>query len=171
VSAAQVVLRDGKLRRDNGVCRNTVSVELFVTSPLEAADCKPNEVDVPDVVGETLAAAQARLDGQPLRYEVVAGPAKAGQRVGIVIGQDPARGTLSAYDRVTLTVLRATQGVVPKLVGLPLDSARAKLERLKVNVHVRGGDGRVLAQRPHWGRAAAPGMRVELTVARAGTGG
>jgi serine/threonine-protein kinase len=149
-----------------------VSVELFATSPLETADCKPNEVDVPNVRGATLAAAKERLEGQPLVATVVYGPAKRGQRVGIVVAQDPANGTLSAYDQVILTVSRATQGVVPKLVGLPVARAERKLAKLGVDVRIRGAKtGRVVAQTPHWGVAAAPGMRVVLTVGRRETAG
>src|SRR4029079_3351087 len=65
-TAARVVLRDGKLERDNGICRGPAPVQLFVTAEVDTADCKPNEVDVPDVRGVTLEAAKERLAGQPL---------------------------------------------------------------------------------------------------------
>ncbi len=90
-SPALVVNRDRQLRRDNGNCRSTVAVELFVTAELDVADCKPNEVDVPDVTGITLAEAKERLDGQPLLATVRARPAKPGQRVGVVIARYPPR--------------------------------------------------------------------------------
>jgi penicillin-binding protein 1A len=171
-SPAIVVNRDRELRRDNGNCRNTVAVELFVTAELDLADCKPNEVYVPDVRGSTLAAAKARLEGQPLLATVALRPARPGERVGIVIGQTPSSGTLSAYDHVTLIVRRSRQGVVPKLVGLPIARAERKLAPLKVDVRVRGAsEGRVVAQAPRWGVAAAPGMRVVLTVRRRETAG
>jgi penicillin-binding protein 1A len=169
---AIVVNRDRKLRRDNGNCRNTVAVQLYVTAELETADCKPNEVDVPDVRGITLAEAKKRLEGQPLLATLDLRPARPGQRVGIVVGQIPAKGTLSAYDHVRLIVVRARQGVVPKLVGLPIGRAERKLAPLKLDVRVRGGSkGRVVAQAPRWGVAATPGMRVVLTVRQRQTAG
>jgi beta-lactam-binding protein with PASTA domain len=59
-------------------------------------------------------------------------------------------------------------GVIPNVVGLPLDRAREKLERLKYEVNVTpdgaSGSARVKAQAPKRGRAAAPGMKVTLAV-------
>jgi membrane peptidoglycan carboxypeptidase len=171
-STETVVLRDARLHRDNGYCSDTVSVQLFSGSELPVADCKPNEVEVPDVRGSTLAAARARLEGQPLVASVAAVPADPGQRVGIVIRQIPAGGRLSAHDQVTLVVRRATQGVVPKLVGLTADEAVARLAPLAAEVELQGSEtGRVAAQWPRAGVAAAPGMRVVVTVRPAGTDG
>jgi beta-lactam-binding protein with PASTA domain len=168
---ATVVLRDGRLQRDNGVCRDTATVQLFVTAEPRTADCKPNEVDVPDVTGATLAAAKERLAGQPLLARVAEEPAEPGQRVGIVIRQEPSKGTLSAYDKVTIVVRKATKGVVPRVLGLTVAKAQAQLAAVKADVKVNGGSaGRVVAQSPRPGRAAAPGMRVVLVV-RSGTGG
>ena len=54
---------------------------------------------------------------------------------------------------------------MPRLVGLSVARAEAKLVRLKLDVRVEGGSsGKVVAQRPHWGVAAAPGMRLVLSV-------
>jgi len=58
---------------------------------------------------------------------------------------------------------------VPKLVGLRLPAARAKLSRLKLVPLVgfgTGKPGRVISQKPLAGVAAAPGMTVRLVVAR-----
>ena len=82
-----------------------------------------------------------------------------------MIGQIPRSGTLSAYDKVKLVVARPVNGVVPRLVGMPVESARARLARLKLHVRIAGGrHGRVVSQAPRWGVAAGPGMRVVLTV-------
>ena len=49
---------------------------------------------------------------------------------------------------------------MPNVVGLPLDKARAKLERLKIEVRTTGdSDGKVTAQSVAPRRAAAPGTR------------
>ena len=48
--------RDGRLELDNGLCRQTTPVVYFASrGPGRTAKCKPNEVDVPNVVGWTLA--------------------------------------------------------------------------------------------------------------------
>jgi membrane peptidoglycan carboxypeptidase len=108
-SPAAVVVRDGRVERDNGRCKNTHLVQLFSDAPLATADCKPNEVEVPDVRGTLLASAKARLLRQPLLARVVWTRAKPGTRLGVVLRQTPARGTLSAYDRVKLVVARPNE--------------------------------------------------------------
>jgi penicillin-binding protein 1A len=105
-SPAAVIFRDGRLERDNGVCKGTRVVQIFSTVTLPGASCKPNEVEVPDVRGTLLAKAKARLLLQPLRARVVWTPAKPGSKLGIVVRQQPLAGTLSPYDRVTLFVAR-----------------------------------------------------------------
>jgi penicillin-binding protein 1A len=162
-----VTFRHGAIERDNGVCTNTFQLVFFGgEEPKKVADCRANEVEVPNVRGNTLADAKARLAAQPLSDTVVYRPARAGERPGVVVGQDPVGGgRLSAWDKVTLVLVKPQHGVVPRLVGLPVDQAKDKLDRLKVDVEVQGGDsGKVVAQRPKPGVAAAPGMRVVLSV-------
>ena len=74
---------------------------------------------------------------------------------------------LSAWDKVRLVLPKAQHGVVPRLVGLTVARARARLVRLKLDVRLEGGrTGTIVAQQPHWGVAAAPGMRLVLSVER-----
>ena len=48
-SPREVVLRDGKLRVDNGICHTPRAVLFFSgQEPSLTANCKPNEVDVPE---------------------------------------------------------------------------------------------------------------------------
>jgi beta-lactam-binding protein with PASTA domain len=166
-----VVLRDGKLQLDNGVCRNTFSAEILPSHVPERADCKPNEVEVPSVVGQPVRLALQTLVASPLTPSYVYKPAKAGQRLGVVLAQYPKRGRLTSYDRVMLVVPRATHGVVPKVVGLKLTKARQRLRKVNLDPLVTGltdGDpGRVLSQRPRAGVAAAANMTVKLVVGRA----
>jgi penicillin-binding protein 1A len=103
---ATVLFRDNKLERDNGNCRSTNVVQLFAGATVPVASCKPNEVDVPNVRGTTLAKAKARLLEQPLLSKVVWTTAKPGVKLGVVLRQSPSSGTLSAYDRVTLFIAR-----------------------------------------------------------------
>jgi penicillin-binding protein 1A len=169
-TSEQVTLRDGALELDNGNCRDTVSVEVLATHVPKRADCKPNEVDVPVVVGQPVPVALKRLGEQPLTPSYVYKPAKAGQKLGIVVAQYPSRGTLSSHDRVMLVVPRATHGVVPKVVGLTLDSARQRLLKAGLVASVgslaNGPPGKVLLQRPRAGVAAAKNMTVRLVVGR-----
>jgi penicillin-binding protein 1A len=165
-SPVTVVNRDGVLERDNGVCKNTYVLDFYGgQGPPRLADCKPNEVDVPNVVGETLGAARARLAGQPLTASLVYRPARPGERLDVVLEQYPSRGTLSAYDKVTLVVPKSLHGTIPRLIGLTLPRARTRLARLHVALHVRGNAaGRIVGQAPRAGSAAAPGLAVTLAL-------
>ena len=167
----QVVWRDGRLEVDNGNCHESASLEFYSGhAPSKRANCKPNEVEVPSVVGKTIAYARLRLSAQPLTPRYVFKPAKPKQRLDVVVGQFPSGGTLSSYDDVTLVLPRALHGVVPNVVGLDLRHARRKLLGRRLNgVVIRFADGRaghVVSQAPPAGVAAAPHMKVSLVVAQ-----
>ena len=167
----RVTWRDGHLELDNGNCRSTQTLEFMTDHvPARKADCKPNEVDVPSVVGDSVTDALRTLTAQPLTASYVYKPAKPGQRLGFVVAQFPRKGTLSSYDRVMLVVPHAVHGVVPKVVGLDLRRARKRLRTVKASGTVvrviNGKAGRVLAQKPRAGVAAAPHMTVRLTLGR-----
>jgi penicillin-binding protein 1A len=103
--AERVAYRDGRLELDNGRCSKTSVVVFFAgRAPSRTANCAANEVDVPNVVGLSLARARARLEAQPLRPELIWQPAQPGQRVGSVLRQFPAGGTLSALATVRLVI-------------------------------------------------------------------
>jgi serine/threonine-protein kinase len=130
------------------------------------APCKPNEVDVPNVIGMKLDKAKERLALQPLNAEVLYQPAKPLQRPGVVIRQIPKKGTLSSYDSVIVVLAKPVNGLVPDVVDLTLAEARAKLKslglRLQAGAFVQGRSGRVVSQQPRAGGAAKPGMTVTL---------
>jgi penicillin-binding protein 1A len=161
-----VVNRGGLLMRDNGVCHNAYQLAFYGgTGPSRVATCKPNEVEIPDVVGYSLAAAKTRLDGQPLTPTVIYRPAKPGERLGVVVGQFPRQGTASAYDKITIVLAKSLHGAIPKVVGLRLARAQAKLARFNLDVKVKGArSGKVSSQWPRPGRAAAPGLQLTLTM-------
>ena len=93
-------------------------------------------------------------------------PAKRGERLDVVLGQIPKRGTLSAYDTVMLIQAKPRYGVVPTVVGQPVDRAVRRLERLKLQPAVVGDPrGRVIRQVPRGPIAAAPGLQIRLVVA------
>ncbi len=163
----RLVLRDGTFQLDNGLCRKTIAVEYFVgREPAKTANCKRNEVEVPNVVGSSYEVARARLDAQPLTPVVVYKPASPGQPLRVVVKQIPPHGRLSSFDEVTIVFAKPLHGVVPNLVGLRLPQARAKLQRLKLKPVLRGRGVKVIRQRPPAGVAAGPGLPVTLWVAR-----
>jgi penicillin-binding protein 1A len=162
-SDRRLVLRDGTFQLDNGLCRDTIQVAYFEgRAPAKTANCKPNEVEVPNVVGETYEAARARLAAQPLTPVVVYKPAAAGQALHVVVKQFPQKGRLSSFDKVTIVFAKPLHGVIPSVVGLPARKARAQLERLKLQPMLRGGNGKIVRQRPRAGLAAAAGLPVTL---------
>jgi penicillin-binding protein 1A len=171
-AAKRVTYRDGRTELDNGRCRD-VSLLVYFTGrgPATTADCKVNEVDVPNVVGWRISAARVRLASMPLTPQVIYKPAKPGQRTDIVVRQFPSNGTLSSFGRVTVVLAKPLHGTVPKIVGLRWQKASPKLSRLGLHVTVlfgKGKPGRVLAQSPRGGVAAAPGMKVSVTVGGVG---
>ena len=88
-----VVNRGGVLERDDGVCHNTVQLQFFGgEGPSKVATCKPNEVEIPEVIGQSLATAKSRLQAQPLTPVVVYKPAKRAERLGVVVGAVPGEG-------------------------------------------------------------------------------
>jgi penicillin-binding protein 1A len=166
-TSKQVVWRNDKLMLDNGNCRNSFPLVYFSGyGPSSIAPCKPNEVEVPNVVGMKLGKAKDRLALQPLNAEVLYQRAKPLQRPGVVIRQIPKKGTLSSYDSVLIVLAKPVNGLVPDVVGLTLAEARAKLKsldlRLRAGAFVHGQSGRVVAQQPRAGGAVKPGMAVTL---------
>src|SRR5439155_4837943 len=175
-SPKRLVLRDGHWALDNGYCRSTIEVAYFSGSHLpKTASCKPNEVEVPRVIGLSYEAAKARLALQPLSAQPIYKPAAAGQRLGIVLGQIPGIGArLSSFDTVRLVLAKAVHGLVPSVLGMPLAPALRRLAPLRARVIVRRGTpgeglaGHVMGQDPRPGVAAAPAMRITPVVARGG---
>jgi penicillin-binding protein 1A len=167
-SSYRVVKRGGAWKLDNGYCRGTRVVAYFSShAPDESADCKPNEVDVPLVVGMTEDAAVARLASQPLDAQLVYKPARPGSTPGAVMNQIPRKGGLSAGDEVTLVVSKARYGLLPNFVGSSLETVGPELTRRKLRwriVTAHGHKATVLRQRPAAGVASAPGLMITLVV-------
>jgi penicillin-binding protein 1A len=163
-----VVKRGGEWRLDNGYCRGSRLLVYFSgKGPAETANCKPNEVQVPLVVGMTEESAEARLAAQPLGAESAYVPAKAGRRPGIVVNQEPKAGGLSANDIVRLWVTKALHGLVPNFVGSSLEGASTEVKRLKLEVRVStaaGPRGMIVRQSLEPGVTAAPGLVIRLVV-------
>ena len=172
-SSALVLNRNGHVEADNGYCVNPISVVYLPgESPKKKANCKPNEVTVPNVVGQPIELAKARLSYQPLKAKILYKPLSARQRPGIVLQQYPKSGTLSSDDSVTLFLGKAMHGIVPRVTGLKLEQARSQLEQASLLPRVvrevprKKRVGRVVFQAPKGGVAASPGMEIRLIVAR-----
>jgi len=115
-------------------------------------------------VGWKLSNARVRLQAQPLGATLIYRPAKPGERLGIVVNQFPRQGTASADDKITLVLPKSLHGSIPKVVGLRVQRAQAKLARLKLDVTVVGASGgKVVRQSLRPGTAAAPGLRLTLS--------
>jgi penicillin-binding protein 1A len=169
--ARDVVYRNNQWLVDNGNCHDGHLVTYVAGSePTKQAQCKPNEVDVPPVVGAKLADAKLRLEGMPLTVEVVTRPAEGGERLGRVIAQFPARGTLSSFDTVRVVVPLAVNGRIPDVTGLSLEAARQKLARHHlaglVQTYAEGEPDRVLQQFPKARLASTENMTIKLVVGR-----
>jgi penicillin-binding protein 1A len=171
-SPRQVVYRNDHWYVDNGNCKDSRTI-MYVSGygPSEKALCKPNEVDVPHIVGARLADAKARLLSMPLTPEIITRPAKPGEKLGRVVAQFPARGTLSTWDTVRIVIPRSTNGRIPDVVGLTVANARHRLARRDiagfVEAYADGKPGVVLAQYPRAGLAATMNLTVRLIVGRA----
>ncbi len=168
-----VVFRNGVWQRDNGECKGTVSLVFFSgEGPARLADCRPNEIEVPSVLGQSFDDATATLSDGPLRSQAIYEPARPGQRVGVVVGEIPSIGShLMPFDTVRLVLAKPLHGVVPGVVGLPTATALERLAARGLKPVVAAmladgsGSGRVVSQTPSAGVAAAPGMSVTLVVA------
>ena len=134
--------------------------------PRQTANCKPNEVEVPELIGDARSARPASSSSasrsHPRYIFKPAHGAAAGRR-----RRRPgpeARGRLSAYDEVKLVLPKPTHGVVPRSrraqVGEPAQAqARAAQAAATRSREVdKGKPGRVVFQVPQAGVAAAPGM-------------
>jgi beta-lactam-binding protein with PASTA domain len=145
-------------------------VRLYISSG-------PERVEVPNVVGQSRASAESRLEAVGLTP--VINEQESDQPEGRVIGQDPSAGaSVEEGSRVTITVSTGRQEVsVPAVVGLSESSARARLSERGFNVRVRRMDaegddiGNVLRQSPAAGTERREGATVTIFVGREPAGG
>jgi beta-lactam-binding protein with PASTA domain len=125
---------------------------------------------VPDVVGASIDAAEERLASMPLTAEIITRPAHPGERLGRVVDQYPKGGTLSSWDVVRIVVPKATEGTVPRVIGLRAAKAGARLAArgliAVVDGSTEGRAGVVVGQTPRAHVAADRGMTVSLVVGR-----
>jgi penicillin-binding protein 1A len=165
-----VTKRSGVWRLDNGSCQEVRELVFFAGwEPTQRADCRPGELALPSVIGFPVDEAHAILESVPLDVELITRPAEGGEAVGVVDSQLPGPGTpVASHDRVRIVVAKAVDGLVPKVVGLPLDEARALLEAAGLRPTVVESPyaipGVVVTQRPKAGLAAERGLEVRIVV-------
>jgi serine/threonine-protein kinase len=123
----------------------------------------PPLVEVPDVVGDDGAAAEAELRAAGLAPEVTERPDDEVER-GHVASQQPSGGSLRRGGTVRLVVSTGPELVeVPDVRGLPVDRARQQLEDAGFRVRVRSlRIGTVLVQTPPGGERRRPGSTVTI---------
>jgi len=181
-------LSDAGLRVKIATAEDPAAAEGTVASQLPAAGEKvlkdaeititiskgKGEEIVPDVEGQSLAAAQQALQDAGFR---IGGPKKAASSTvpaGDVISTDPAGGSsVKKGSVVTITVSTGVQQVtVPSVIGQQESTATSTLSARGFDVNVvttpvatsSGKVGRVTAQTPAGGGTAASGSTVTITV-------
>ncbi|MCW3019564.1 MAG: pknB [Solirubrobacterales bacterium] len=133
----------------------------------------PAPVRVPDVVGQTLEAAEATLTNAELALGTVGKRVSSTQAPGTVIAQTPAAGaTVRASNKVNLTVAQAPKEVaVPSVVGAAQAAAAAALRHAGFKVMTQphatteqSQVGVVVEQTPAGGARARKGSTVAIAV-------
>jgi eukaryotic-like serine/threonine-protein kinase len=135
----------------------------------------PAPVRIPDVVGQTLEAAEATLTNAELELGTVSKRVSSTQAPGTVVAQSPAEGaTAHAGDTVDLTVAQAPKEIaVPGVVGAAQAAAAAALRhegfKVKTQTHAtteQAEVGVVLEQTPAGGARARKGATVTIAVGK-----
>ncbi len=132
----------------------------------------PEQVEVPDVTGDSQDNARSALEGVGLRVGKITRE-ESDEAPGTVIEQSPAAGEeVDKGDAVDLTVAQPT--AIPDVVDLTEEEAQAELEEVGFEVTVRdeaitdpAEEGIVLDQTPAAGEERRQGSRVTIVVGRA----
>jgi serine/threonine-protein kinase len=130
----------------------------------------PEQVTVPDVLGQDEQSAVARLRGAGL--SVVVRERASSEPAGTVMSQAPTAGQqVDQGLQVTLLVSNGKLGEVPDVVGLTQSRAEREIRDADFSPSVRttevsqpDRDGRVLSQTPRGGRNASRGATIVITV-------
>ena len=131
----------------------------------------PEQVEVPDVTGDSEENARSALESAGLRVGQITRE-ESGEEAGTVIEQSPAAGEeVDMGDAVDLTVARPTP--IPDVVDLTEEEAQAELEDAGFEVRVTdqdvtdpAQDGIVLEQSPAADEQRRQGSRVTIVVGR-----
>jgi eukaryotic-like serine/threonine-protein kinase len=144
------------------------AVEVLVSSG-------PAPVNVPDVTGQSLSAAEATLANAELEVGTVTKRETTEQQPGTVLSQSPSNGTsVKAKSKVDLVVAQAPkETAVPNVVGESQALARSTIEGAGFKMKTVTGQtteaaavGKVLRQSPGPGTKASKGATVTVTIAQ-----
>jgi serine/threonine-protein kinase len=136
----------------------------------------PEQVQVPDVVGDSESAAKNAIQGAGLLAEVT--QERSNQDPGNVLSQSPTNGTLVTLgSAVKIIVDKAPVPVqIPNVQGEPVEQATSTLSDLGLAVYFRNKtvtnpaqNNTVLRQQPVPGTKAEPGSNVILQVGKTGS--
>ena len=128
----------------------------------------PEQVDVPDVVGDPEAEARDAVEEAGLEANVV--EVFSEQPEGVVVAQSPATGRVDVGSTVRLNVSKGTGRVtVPDLVGETAEAATQQLEQIDLGANVvqvpsAEPEGTVVAQNPAGGTTVQVDTNVRLNV-------
>ena len=160
VAPLAVVQRDGLLQRDNGNCRNAYHVLYFGgAGPKRTANCKPNEVEIPSLVGRRRSRPRRALAAQPLGSVVSTSPPQPRRAARTSSStRSRASGRASAYDEVKLcwrsrctASSAACRGSRSARLGRKLGRLQARRPRRR-----RGRTGRRSGSSPRCRRPESP---------------
>ncbi|MDQ0813925.1 beta-lactam-binding protein with PASTA domain [Streptomyces sp. B3I7] len=134
----------------------------------------PETVKVPDLKGQSLPDARARLQKEGLAAGMVTRDFSEDVPKGQVVRTDPAAGTeRHGGSAIALTVSRGRPVEVPEVTGSSLEDARGELENAGLKVKVAEGRvasefdaGQVAAVSPGEGKQVAEGDTVTVTVSK-----
>ena len=126
----------------------------------------PDEVDVPNVMGQSTEDASNALRAAGLNPEVIEEVTDQQQWFGIVFFQDPASGTVPRGTKITIKVGKEAQLVtVPDLIEMQVAQARRELRRLGLVANVTnlgGKNAHVINQVPGAGTQVPEGSEVSI---------
>ncbi len=130
------------------------------------------EVEVPDVLGQTLDGATETLTAAGFKVKSVAVENEA--EPGTVVDQSPAAGEKAAPGSEVTVVISAgvQETLVPNVVGMSQDEATQALNdagyevQSKASYDEEAAEGIVISQSPEGGIAVEPGTRVDIIVSQ-----
>ena len=154
------------------LCAALLAGAIFLTLKVTTKPPGAKQVAVPQVQGQTQAAAEAAVVAAGLKVGEVKPIDSPDAQRGTVIRQNPSQDTVvSAGDKVDLQVGRGLTSVaVPNLDGMNAADARAALQKANLGyrevtaVSNDAGKGKVVKQDPATGAQAKPGATVTVTI-------
>jgi serine/threonine protein kinase/beta-lactam-binding protein with PASTA domain len=178
--AGEVTSEESDLPKDTVIRTGPAATELLKPGQPVAIvlSAGPNTQTIPNVEGQSEAAARQLLEGTPFKFVVtVVTETSDSVDAGDVIRAEPAvNGELAAGSPITIIVSSGVEQVqVPPVAGLTETQAKNQITAKGLTANVtyvdvaagNSNDGRVVAQDPAGGQMVAPGSAVGLQVGRA----